>query len=669
MPRKYVKKSDYWNNFNTANGAGESQNSLPLKDEEAKPSSAGEAYYAEASRNRNVNQPGCEDGTRTRRNYISTNQKQNKYKNIEDCPLSYSNEKNYISPRSSILLCQKAYANIAIFRNAIDVMSEFSNSDIYLEGGSEKARNFIEKWMDRIEIWKLKDQYFREYYRSGNVFMYKLNAKFTPEDLVKLNKVYAAEKEVLPNRKIPVKYVFLNPYDFVADRVLSFDAQDGVYKKILSEYDIQKLKHPQTDYDQEVFDALPEDAKKAINGSQFNQEGVLISLDPSKLIFSFYKKQDYEPFATPFGFPVLDDINWKMELKKVDQAITRTIENVILLVTMGNTPDKGGINPNNLKAMQDLFQNESIGRALIADYTTKAEFVIPDLNKVLGSDKYDIVNEDIKEGLQNIIVGKENYSSTQVKAQIFLERLKEARNTFLNDILQPQIKEVCKAMGFKNYPKAKFVEIDIKDEVQMHRVTSRLIEMGIITPEQGMTALKQGVYPNPSDLKSAQEKFVEQREQGFYTPLSVAQPILPEGQELDQSQPQQSTQQETGRPAGTKTKTNNLLAKEDSYSRADIQSVIYAIEDLGKHMESELKKAYDKKRLSKNHKTMIESLSESIVMSSNMDCWKSKASECIKDFNNIEDLNIMPEVLEVGEEHKIVSYPAAILYHSKKNKK
>ena len=669
MPRKYVKKSDYWEKFNTTNGASQETSTAPINIEEVKPASAGDAYYTEASCSRNVGQIDGESATRTRRNYTATNKKTNKYKNIEECPLSYSNEKHYISPRSSILLCQKAYANIAIFRNAIDVMSEFSNSDIYLEGGSEKAKNFIEKWMEKIEIWKFKDQYFREYYRSGNVFIYKLNAKFSTEDLVKLNKVYAAEKEVQPNRKIPVKYVFLNPYDFVADRVLSFDVQDGVYKKILSEYDIQKLKNPQTEYDQEVFDSLPEDAKKAITGNQFNQEGVLISLDPSKLMFSFYKKQDYEPFATPFGFPVLDDINWKMELKKVDQAITRTIENVILLVTMGNTPDKGGVNPNNLKAMQDLFQNESIGRALIADYTTKAEFVIPDLNKVLGADKYEIVNEDIKEGLQNIIVGKENYSSTQVKAQIFLERLKEARNTFLNDILQPQIKEVCKAMGFKNYPKAKFVEIDIKDEVQMHRVTSRLIEMGIITPEQGMTALKQGVYPNPADLKTAQEKFVEQREKGFYTPLSVAQPILPEGQELDQSQPEPAVQNETGRPAGTKTKTNNLIAQEDTYSRADIQSVIYAIEDLGKHMESELKKAYNKKRLSKDQKSMIESLSESIVMSSNMDCWKSTASECIKDFNNIEDLNIMPEVLEIGEEHKIVSYPAAILYHSKKNKK
>ncbi len=673
MPRKYTKKSEYWKKFETNNQASFNQeNNIESVLENVTPASAGEAYYtAEASLHRNVNQMSSQESTARRRNVSTIAKKTDKYKNIEECPLSYSNEKNYISPRSSILLCQKAYANIAIFRNAIDVMSEFSNSDIYLEGGSDKSKAFIEKWMEKIEIWKFKDQYFREYYRSGNVFIYKLNAKFTAEELLKINKVYAAENKILPNRSIPIKYVFLNPYDFVADRVLSFSAQDGVYKKILSEYDIQKLKNPQTDYDREVFNALPDDAKNGIRKRQFNEEGVLITLDPSKLLFSFYKKQDYEPFATPFGFPVLDDINWKMELKKVDQAITRTIENVILLVTMGNTPDKGGVNPNNLKAMQQLFQNESIGRALIADYTTKAEFVIPDLNKVLGPTKYEIVNEDIKEGLQNIIVGKENYSSTQVKAQIFLERLKEARNTFLNDILQPQIKEVCKAMGFKNFPKAKFVEIDIKDEVQMHRVTSRLIEMGIITPEQGMTALKQGIYPDAKDLDAAQKKFVEQREEGYYTPLSVSQPILSEEDKKLQAENNQppSLTQDTGRPSGTKTKTNNLIASDDVYSRSDIQSVIYAVEDLNKFLESELKKCYKKKRLSKEHKEMLSSLSESIVMAKPMESWKSEAESCIKDFNNIEKLDIMPEILELGEQHKVVSYPAAILYHSQKNKK
>ena len=136
-------------------------------------------------------------------------------------------------------------------------MSEFSNSELYLDGGSEKSRAFVEKWFERIQIWRIKDQYFREYYRSGNVFMYKLDSKFSTEDLIKLNQIYGADNKGVSSRKIPIRYIFLNPYDFVADRALTFNSKYGVYKKILSEYDIERLKDPQTEYDKEVFNALP----------------------------------------------------------------------------------------------------------------------------------------------------------------------------------------------------------------------------------------------------------------------------------------------------------------------------------------------------------------------------------------------------------------------------
>jgi hypothetical protein len=690
MPRKYTKKSDYWNKFSRGEQGSSNLNELLPKEATHEPSTAGESYYLESSTAayaRNVNQIDGNGETGRRNNRQAIGEKKGKYKNIEDTSLPYSYSDNYITPRKSIKLCQKAYANIPIFRNAVDVMAEFANSDIYLEGGSEKSRAFIEKWLHKIESWKLKDQYFREYYRSGNVFIYKIPGKFTSEDMVKLNQVYGSESKIKAGRKIPIKYIFLNPHDFVAERTLTFGQKDGVYKKLLSEYDIERLKNPQTEYDKEVFDALPDEAKKKISSNQYLSDGVKVYLDPEKLVFSFYKKQDYEPFAIPFGFPVLDDINWKMELKKIDQAITRTIENVILLVTMGNTPDKGGINPNNLQAMQRLFENESIGRALIADYTTKAEFIIPDLNKVLGPTKYQIVNEDIKEGLQNIIVGKENYSSTQIKAQIFLERLKEARNAFLNDVMQPQVKEVCKTMGFRNFPTAKFVEIDIKDEVQLQRVASRLIEMGIITPEQGMTALKQGIYPDPEDLRGAQEKFVEDREKGYYTPLAATQPILSEEdqkmkeEEHDANiekqkaekkmaenppQPVVSVPQEKGRPAGTNTKTDKVFASEDLHSRKDIQGIVYKIEELQKHSEGELRKRYNKKRLSKQQKQMISDLTESVVMSKESQDWEKTADACIKDFDSIEQLDVISEILELSEKHELVPYPAAILYHSKK---
>ena len=107
--------------------------------------------------------------------------------------------------------------------------------------------------------------------------------------------------------------------------------------------------------------------RKGIKDGSYFADGLKIELDPKKLSYSFYKKQDYEPFAIPFGFPVLEDINAKLELKKMDQAITRTVENVILLITMGTEPDKGGINAHNLSAMQTLFRNESVGRVLVSD--------------------------------------------------------------------------------------------------------------------------------------------------------------------------------------------------------------------------------------------------------------------------------------------------------------
>ena len=136
--------------------------------------------------------------------------------------------------RSAVELCQKAYANIPIFRNAIDIMSEFANSSIKLEGGNSKSRDFVYKWMERISVWKVKDQYFREYYRSGNVFMYRVDGSFSKEDFNNMSKIYGSS--IKPGQ-IPLKYIFLNPYDIIAKRATSFG--EGQYFKVLSEYDLE----------------------------------------------------------------------------------------------------------------------------------------------------------------------------------------------------------------------------------------------------------------------------------------------------------------------------------------------------------------------------------------------------------------------------------------------
>ncbi len=654
--RKYVKSSSYWEKFNKDENSDLND---ALKSFSSEPSSSGEPYYIESQAAYSRTKSGGDEFA-SRRNLAHKSDKKHRFSNIAGGMLPYSYGQDGVNVRDSIELCQKAYANISVFRNAIDVMSEFANSGIYLEGGTKSSRDFVYKWFERINLWNLKDQYFREYYRSGNIFLYRVDGKFSKTDFDKITKIYGSSLSLKPG-KLPVKYILLNPYDIVAKNGSSFD--NGLYEKILSQYDIERLKSPKTEYDKQVFESLDVDIKEQILKGGYNSDGVNVKLDPAHLVYSFYKKQDYEPFAIPFGYPVLDDINFKLELKQIDQAICRTIENVILLITMGAEPDKGGINPRNMEAMQNLFKNESVGRVLVSDYTTKAQFVIPDIGKVVGPAKYEVINNDIRDGLQNVIVGDERYSNTQVKAKIFLERLEESRNAFIYDFLQPQVKMVCQNLGFRKYPTVKFEQTDIKDEVQLQRVATRLMELGIITPEQGMDVLEKGSYPKPEDMESAQKIYIDQRKEGMYNPIVGGVPMVgpgsEEGGELDQGK------KEVGRPVGTSGVPQNKSSdSSDLYSREGIQETIYKTEALRSFGYKQMRQKLKKKSLKSAEKKMVDDLCESIIVSSAGDDWESMLKECLGDPNKIECLSAQSGVQSISISHGLDLYSAALLYHS-----
>lgn len=649
--RKYTKSSEYWKKFNTSDHP-----SHVGDNEETPPELLGEPFYtSEASYNgvSEARRQGAStsgfSGSRTNRAAYTT--LHNRYSSISSGLLPYEYSSEGITCRDAIELCQKAYCNVAVFRNAIDIMSEFTNTDVYLEGGSKKSREFFYEWFKRVNLTSLKDQYFREYYRSGNVFLYRIDGKFKVDDYAKLmNQVGTIGSST---NKIPLKYILLNPYDVVAKRTTTFN-HGTVYQKVLSEYELARLSNPQTEEDIAIFEALDNEIKTSILGGSFSNEGISVNLDPKRLSYSFYKKQDYEPFAIPFGFPVLDDINAKLELKKMDQSITRTVENVILLITMGADPEKGGVNPNNMAAMQNLFKNESVGRVLVSDYTTKAEFIMPELNLVLGPEKYQVLNEDIKQGLQNVIVGEEKFNSTQVKAQIFIDRLKESRHGFLNDFLNKEIKRVAKSLGFRSWPEAKMKDMDMRDEVQLMRASTRLMELGIITPKQGMEMFENGKFPHPDQLESAQKELLKEREKGHFNPLVGGVPVLPTADAPS------GPKKESGRPEGT---TGIPLANA-TYSRANIQNTIYSIDSFIHDSKDKMISHLKVKELSGDQEVMLSTLCESIICSQDKESWAKTLESCVKDFNKIEGLGTLREVLDISSEHSLETYPAAILYHS-----
>lgn len=654
--RKYTKKSDYWAKFHK-----DQEKSIAASNELFEPSLEGDPFYVSSASYKGVSKSACQRGSSpkaaSRINRAAVAPKVDKFSSIRTGLLPYDYSADGINVRDAIELCQKAYANVSVFRNAIDIMSEFANTDLFLEGGTKKSRDFFNEWFKKINLVNLKDQYFREYYRSGNIFLYRLDGKFKADDFAELVNSIAPKNG--SKNSVPIRYILMNPYDIVATRASSFN--DGAYEKILSEYEMSRLQNPSTDEDKEIFEALPKKVQESIKRGEYSVDGLKIQLDPVKVLHSFYKKQDYEPFAIPFGYPVLEDINAKLELKKMDQAITRTIENVILLITMGAEPDKGGINAQNLNAMQSLFKNESVGRVLVSDYTTNAEFIIPDLNKVLGSEKYKVLNEDIKQGLQNVVVGEEKYGATQVKAQIFIDRLKEARNAFLSDFLQKEIKRVSKELGFRSYPTATFKDIDMRDETQLMKVATRLMELGIITPQQGMEMFHTGKFPEVSEISPAQKKFVEEREDGYYNPIVGGVPMM-EGAETKDNNPQNGPKGQPGRPEGTS--GSPQVNSEAKYSRKDIERTINELETARASIKKEMKDKLNIKRFNKKNEKMLDSLCEAIVCSTEIENWTQKAFSCVSNLEEIQKLDVKSKILEIAAEHELDNYSAAILYHS-----
>ena len=675
MSRKYNKRSDYWGKFSKAQEGQSEPLDAMLRDNASEPSLVGDPFYQQEAKASSYERSGGGESTNLRRNLAYVGPKIYKYGNIREGMLPFETSINGYNIRDAIELCQKAYANIAIFRNAVDIMSEFANAEIYLEGGSQKSKDFFSKWMKYTRMWNVKDQYFREYYRSGNVFFYKINAKFDIDDFQKILETYASYDGASYNTDIklynyptpydiknliPVQYTLLNPYYLTTNHTSSW--HQIVYQKILSEYELERLRSPKNDHDKVVFDSLDNDTKEKIRLGQWARDGLKIQLNPTDIIYSFYKKQDYEPFAIPFGFAVLDDINFKMEMKKIDQAICRTIENVILLITMGSEPAKGGINHKNIKAMQNLLSNQSVGRVLVADYTTKAEFIIPDMNKVLGYEKYKVVNEDIKEGLQNILIGSEKFANTTVKAQVFFERLKEARKAFLNDFLQPEMELIFRNLGFKGKcPIAKFEEVSIKDETQFNRVVTRMMELGILPPEEGLRVIETGIYPTKEELGTAQAKFVEERKKGYYNPIVGGVPVIaPPAPEVSGVKPpikKTTTPNERGRPVGSNA---SVYAKDAIAKVMDKTKDLYSIVEIG------LKKKYSKKSLNAEQNKLAQGISEAIILGSQCESWTSLATEVLNDPNKLDKLNILSEIQTTAGEHDLDTYAAALLYHSTK---
>ncbi len=463
--------------------------------------------------------------------------------------------------------------------------------------------------------------------------------------------------------KMPARYIILNPADINMLGTANFSY--GIYYKVLTEYEVSRLRNLQTQEDIEVFNSLPTFTKDQIRAGV---RSVYIPLDTKKVSLVFYKKQDYEPFAVPMGYPVLEDINAKIEMRRIDMAISRTMQQMVLLVTAGNEPTKGGINQKNLEALRSLFTNQSVGRVLIADYTTKAEFIVPAIADLLDPKKYEIIDRDINIGLNNVFLSEEKFANQQQKIEIFVKRLEQAKEAFLNNFLIPEIKRIAKSLNFKNYPTPYYDGTSFKDDTSYAKIYASLIGMGVLTPEQGLKAIQTNKLPENDEIEPGQQAYKEMRDEGMFVPL-VGGPAK-----------QQGAQGGAGRPAGgapVAQKVSPIGTSQASvaaikgekpkmeFSLTKLRANMLLAQATQDKIETFLKKKHKIKKLDDAQQAVASDILGLIIVNEEPEGWETHIKEYCEGQVDKNFLRV-GQVLDVAANHQLDSYVAGLLYSSRK---
>ncbi len=362
--------------------------------------------------------------------------------------------------------------------------------------------------------------------------------------------------------------------------------------------------------------------------------------------------------GTSDDVPVMADIEWKLALKKMDMAVARTVEHFILLITTGEavTEHGGGINVQNIARLQNLFTNQTIGRVLVSDYTTKAQWLVPDIDKILGPEKYRIVDQDIKEGLQSLLGGaNEKFANAQIRAKIFIERLIEGQNLFLSDFLMPEIVQICNDMGFRDIPTIEFGKVDLQDSTVMARVITQLAQIGVLTAEEAVEAINTGLLPDADEMVRDQTEYKTQRGKGLYTPLI--------GGPKDGAGPNGRPAGSSGTPKSTKS-TSPIGTSKGAFSMSAALENTRHYEVLAKEVTSQLKKRFKVTKLNKQQTSVVENLANLVMATQPREKWVESVAATVEKPPVIAEERAR-ELDDIRTEHECSNWEACILLNSR----
>ncbi len=403
-----------------------------------------------------------------------------------------------------ISACMAAYDKIGIVRNIIDTMGDFAVQGIRFSHPNKQIENFYNNWFKKIDGLDRSERFVNLLYRCANVLVKRDRGKIKEKAVEEWRRTvgqesvfYEDDMESVRYREIPLRYTFLNPLavDTVSHEITPFTGRNYYVINIAPAL-AKIINNPRDDMERDMVKSIPTDIVNAVTAGKRK-----VPISDDDLVVYHYKKDDWQVWANPMTYAILDDLITLEKMKLADLAALDGAISHIRIWKLGSLEYEILPTDAAIAKLADLLLNNVGGGSMDLIWGPELELqeTSTEIQKFLGSAKYEVCLSSIYAGLgvpptmTGSSSGGGGFNQNFISLKTLTERLKYGRNKLLK-FWEYEVEMVRKAMRFKEAPTIIFDYPNLGDEIAEKALWIQAVDRGLISDEDFQN--KFGLHPD-----------------------------------------------------------------------------------------------------------------------------------------------------------------------------
>lgn len=420
------------------------------------------------------------------------------------------------SSKARIKAAMVAYYEHGIIRNIIDLMGDFAVQGIDIVHPKKRTQNWFRKWWKIVKGKERSERLGNYLARMANVIVKRETGTISVKQTKQLQKTTGAsgdkfeipsDKFSLDTREIPRRYIFLNPLtlEVIGEDLNTFVDPDNIaYGLRLSANLMQKIANPSNDSERALIQQLPKDIVNKVRKGE-----TLLPLERDKIRAIFYKKDDWDTWATPIICSILPELITLQKMKLADRSALDGVISQLRVWKLGDVKEKIWPSAGAINKLAGILMN-AVGGGVV-DIVWGPDLQLQEttatLHNFLGETKYTPILNAIYAGLgvPPLFSGSTDqggFTNNFLAIKTLIERLEYIRERIV-EFWQVELELVSKAMGFEESAYIVFDRMTLNDEASILQIIAGMVDRGIISDEYAQEMV--GAVPEIENFRLRRE--------------------------------------------------------------------------------------------------------------------------------------------------------------------